>query len=227
MNEEQVLFAAFVIPTTRERYVELLATKRGREKVRSALDPFKDLIRVSAEEFLESTPMRLLYFTNFGSSERRTSATSFPSAPIWMGVICRCLMRLRLRLAGGGVRSFHASAEYLDISRVRAERPVHLPTRSVDGETGKNYFPGFLPRPSCRMLLRTIEWESSPPSVAIGCNIGVLLGAPGVEEGIELHSDRLEKPPIFEAHLAHLVPAPGVWDSGDHFLFGPAGVRRA
>jgi hypothetical protein len=43
MNEEQLLFAAFVIPTKRERYVELLLTKRGREKVRSALDHFNDL----------------------------------------------------------------------------------------------------------------------------------------------------------------------------------------
>jgi hypothetical protein len=43
MNEEQVLFAAFVVPTKRERYVELLGTKRGREKVRSALDHFHDL----------------------------------------------------------------------------------------------------------------------------------------------------------------------------------------
>jgi hypothetical protein len=147
MNEEQVLFAAFVIPTTRERYVELLATKRGREKVRSALDPFKDLIRVSAEEFLESTPMRLLYFTNFGSSERRTSATSFPSAPIWMGVICRCLMRLRLRLAGGGVRSFQASAEYLDISRVMGRTTGTSAYEIGRRRNGKELFPG-LPSPS-------------------------------------------------------------------------------
>jgi len=43
MNAEQALFAAFVIPAKRERYVELLSTKRGRERVRGALDHFNDL----------------------------------------------------------------------------------------------------------------------------------------------------------------------------------------
>ncbi len=43
MNAEQALFAAFVIPANRERYVELLSTKRGRERVRGALDHFNDL----------------------------------------------------------------------------------------------------------------------------------------------------------------------------------------
>ncbi|HKE24996.1 MAG TPA: hypothetical protein VKB88_21695 [Bryobacteraceae bacterium] len=43
MNAEQALFAAFVIPAKRERYVELLGTKRGRERVRGALDHFTDL----------------------------------------------------------------------------------------------------------------------------------------------------------------------------------------
>ena len=43
MNAEQALFAAFVIPAKRERYVELLGTKRGRERVRGALDHFNDL----------------------------------------------------------------------------------------------------------------------------------------------------------------------------------------
>ena len=37
------LFAAFVIPAMRERYVELLSTKRGRERVRGTLDHFDDL----------------------------------------------------------------------------------------------------------------------------------------------------------------------------------------
>jgi len=43
MNAEQGLFAAFVIPAKRQRYVELLGTKRGRERVRGALDHFNDL----------------------------------------------------------------------------------------------------------------------------------------------------------------------------------------
>ena len=43
MDVEQALFAAFVIPAKKERYVELLSTKRGREKVRDALDHFNDL----------------------------------------------------------------------------------------------------------------------------------------------------------------------------------------
>jgi hypothetical protein len=43
MNTEQALFAAFAIPVKRERYVELLGTKRGRDKVRDALDHFHDL----------------------------------------------------------------------------------------------------------------------------------------------------------------------------------------
>ena len=43
MNAEQALFAAFVIPAKRERYVELLSTKRGRESVRGALDHLNDL----------------------------------------------------------------------------------------------------------------------------------------------------------------------------------------
>ena len=37
------LFAAFVIPAKRERYVELLNTNRGRERVRGTLDHFNDL----------------------------------------------------------------------------------------------------------------------------------------------------------------------------------------
>lgn len=43
MNAEQALFAAFVVPSKRERYIEMLGTNRQREKVRRALDHFKYL----------------------------------------------------------------------------------------------------------------------------------------------------------------------------------------
>jgi hypothetical protein len=43
MDAEQALFSAFVIRAKRMRYVELLGTKRGRDKVREALDHFSDL----------------------------------------------------------------------------------------------------------------------------------------------------------------------------------------
>jgi hypothetical protein len=43
MNAEQDLFAAFVVPAKRARYIELLGSKRGRETVRRALDHFTDL----------------------------------------------------------------------------------------------------------------------------------------------------------------------------------------
>jgi hypothetical protein len=43
MGPEVALFQAFVLPAKRQRYVELVATKRGREKILSSLDHFKDL----------------------------------------------------------------------------------------------------------------------------------------------------------------------------------------
>jgi hypothetical protein len=43
MHPEKALFEAFTVPTKRRRYQELLDTKRGREKIRFALDHFKDL----------------------------------------------------------------------------------------------------------------------------------------------------------------------------------------
>ncbi len=42
-DPEQAFFQAFVLPRKRERYAELLNTKRGREKVRLSLDHFGDL----------------------------------------------------------------------------------------------------------------------------------------------------------------------------------------
>jgi len=43
MNPGKALFQAFVLPAKRRRYVELLDTKRGCEKIRLGLDHFKDL----------------------------------------------------------------------------------------------------------------------------------------------------------------------------------------
>jgi len=40
---EQAFFQAFVVSQKRERYAELLNTKRGREKIRLSLDHFGDL----------------------------------------------------------------------------------------------------------------------------------------------------------------------------------------
>jgi hypothetical protein len=40
---EEKLFEAFAVSTKRQRFVELLATKRGRDKIRFALDHFDDL----------------------------------------------------------------------------------------------------------------------------------------------------------------------------------------
>jgi hypothetical protein len=37
------LFQAFVLPAKRQRYAELIDTKRGREKILLSLDHFKDL----------------------------------------------------------------------------------------------------------------------------------------------------------------------------------------
>jgi hypothetical protein len=42
-NHEGELFEAFAIPAKKQRYVELLTTKRGRDKVRVSLDHFDDL----------------------------------------------------------------------------------------------------------------------------------------------------------------------------------------
>jgi hypothetical protein len=42
-HPEQAFFQAFVVPQKRERYAELLNTKRGREKIRRSLDHFGDL----------------------------------------------------------------------------------------------------------------------------------------------------------------------------------------
>jgi len=43
MDQEEALFQAFAVPRKRQHYVELLNTKRGREKIRLALDHFSDL----------------------------------------------------------------------------------------------------------------------------------------------------------------------------------------
>jgi len=43
MHVEESLFQAFVVSTKRQRYIELLASKHGREKIVRSLDHFKDL----------------------------------------------------------------------------------------------------------------------------------------------------------------------------------------
>jgi hypothetical protein len=43
MDHEEALLQAFVVPRKRQRYLALLKTKRGREKILSALDHFQDL----------------------------------------------------------------------------------------------------------------------------------------------------------------------------------------
>jgi hypothetical protein len=43
VEEEALLFQSFIVPKKRQHYVELLSTKRGREKVRLSLDHFSDL----------------------------------------------------------------------------------------------------------------------------------------------------------------------------------------
>jgi hypothetical protein len=42
-HREEALFEAFVVSNKRQRYLGLLATKRGRDKIRAALDHFDDL----------------------------------------------------------------------------------------------------------------------------------------------------------------------------------------
>jgi hypothetical protein len=42
-HREEALFEAFAVSIKRQRYVELLTTKRGRDKIRFALDHFSDL----------------------------------------------------------------------------------------------------------------------------------------------------------------------------------------
>lgn len=43
MTPEQALFHAFVVPAKRQRYTELVETKRGRDKICFSLDHFRDL----------------------------------------------------------------------------------------------------------------------------------------------------------------------------------------
>jgi hypothetical protein len=43
VSVEKALFEAFIVPNKKRRYVELIDTKRGREKVRLGLDHFGDL----------------------------------------------------------------------------------------------------------------------------------------------------------------------------------------
>ena len=43
VNPEKALFESFAVPSKRRRYIELLDTKRGREKIRFGLDHFQDL----------------------------------------------------------------------------------------------------------------------------------------------------------------------------------------
>lgn len=43
MHPENKLFETLAVPSKRQRYIELLDTKRGREKIRLSLDHFKDL----------------------------------------------------------------------------------------------------------------------------------------------------------------------------------------
>lgn len=46
---EEALFAAFIVPSKKQRYVELIRSKRGREKIRLSLDHFSDLDDRSCE----------------------------------------------------------------------------------------------------------------------------------------------------------------------------------
>jgi len=62
---EEKLFEAFAISTKRQRYVDLQATKRGRDKIRLGLDHFDDLDprsckRVPASEQSPSGVLKIL-----------------------------------------------------------------------------------------------------------------------------------------------------------------------
>ncbi len=43
MHPEEALFETFIVPSKRQRYLDFLKTKRGRDKILAALDHFKDL----------------------------------------------------------------------------------------------------------------------------------------------------------------------------------------
>ncbi len=43
MHPEEALFETFIVPSKRQRYLDFLETKRGRDKILAALDHFKDL----------------------------------------------------------------------------------------------------------------------------------------------------------------------------------------
>ena len=64
-DREKALFQAFAAPPKRQRYIELLNSKAGREKIRRALDHFNDLdprfcFRVKPAEQNHGDILRLL-----------------------------------------------------------------------------------------------------------------------------------------------------------------------
>ena len=54
VNHETELFEAFAVSAKRKRYVELLATQRGRDKIRRSLDHFHDLDPLRCKQMVAS-----------------------------------------------------------------------------------------------------------------------------------------------------------------------------
>ncbi len=50
MNPEKALFDAFILPARKQRYIEIIDTKRGRERIRLGLIILSISIRDSAKE---------------------------------------------------------------------------------------------------------------------------------------------------------------------------------
>jgi hypothetical protein len=59
-HREEALFEAFVVPNKRQRYRELLATQRGRDKIRASLDHFDDLDPRFCKQMASSEPADVL-----------------------------------------------------------------------------------------------------------------------------------------------------------------------
>ena len=92
-HREEELFRAFALPAKRERYVELLQTKRGRDKIRIALDHFDDLDSRFCKQVpaSEQTPARILKMLR--GLGRPLNATSYLQTAIWTDTRWICTRR--------------------------------------------------------------------------------------------------------------------------------------
>jgi hypothetical protein len=139
MHAEAAFFQAFVLPQKRGRYIELLRTKRGREKIRAGFYHFNDLDsrfckRVPSPQRTADGIVRILI--SLGAPG--TSYVMSSQGELGCSRNASIRRHKRHRREGHGQRGL-LRPRNSGLFRI-GRRAVHLPSGSIEAVTGKMIF---------------------------------------------------------------------------------------